>query len=171
MKRRTLPIAAAASIILVTAAVWLGKSPETPPPPKPATTTATADGMTLVTATDPTLVFQKAFWRRPASDDKILHAERREWSTGDGVRKWQWFIAVSPGPQLLDWLKTNPFSLATQKSATGFEHPPEWFPKPSGDLQIHQNAEHRFILMFSADQKHLYATDSGLGFGPPSAAP
>jgi len=44
--------------------------------------------LVLNTSTDPTLVFQKAFWRRPDSHDKILHAERREWSEqGKGSKK------------------------------------------------------------------------------------
>jgi hypothetical protein len=33
--------------------------------------------MKLTTATDPTLVFQKAFWRRPASEDRIRPAGHR----------------------------------------------------------------------------------------------
>lgn len=164
-------VAILAAVLLGAAAFFLRPEAETPPAPKPTVTTATADGMKLTTATDPTLVFQKAFWRRPASDDQILHAERREWSTADGVQKWQWFIAVSPGPQLLEHLATNPFSLTTAPAAGKIEKPPAWFPKPSADFQIQQNAEGRFILMLSADHKQLYATDSGSGFAPPAIAP
>jgi hypothetical protein len=170
MKSRYFVIAAAV-ILVVAAAAVLRKSPEIAPAAKPTTTTATADDMSLMTATDPTLVFQKAFWRSPASDDQILHAERREWSAEDGVKKWQWFIAVKPGPQLLAWLKSNPFSLAPLKSAPTFEKPPAWFPKTSTDFQFQQNTEARLTLMLSADQKQLYATDSGFGFGPPITIP
>lgn len=161
----------AAVFLVGAAAVIFWPQSEAPPAPPPATSTATADGMNLATATDPTLVFQRAFWRRPASDDQILHAERREWSTDGGVQKWQWFIAVSPSSQLLDYLETNPFSLLATRSASIPDQSPEWFPRPSSDFNIHQNAEGRFILMLSADQKHLYASDSGSGFSAPSIAP
>ena len=169
MKPRRAAIPAA--VLLGAAAFLLRPEAETPPAPKPSVTTATADGMKLTTATDPPRAFQKAFWRRPAGDDQILHAERREGSTADGVRKWQWFIAVSPGPRLLEHLATNPFSLTTAPAAGKIEKPPAWFPKPSAGFQIQQNAEGRFILMLSADHKRLYATDSGCGFAPPAIAP
>lgn len=55
----------------------------TPPPDVPSDTSPTT------TLSDPVAVFQRAFWKRPAADDKILHAERREWSGADGVQKWQ----------------------------------------------------------------------------------
>ena len=136
------------------------------------TTIRESDGMSLTTVTDPSVVFKKAFWRRPDAGSEILHAERREWSTAsDGVRKWQWFIAVSPGPQLLEWLDTNPFSLAAAGSSKGLENAPDWFPRPSMDFQIQQNAEGHFTLMLSADRKQLFATDSGLGFIPPGVTP
>lgn len=166
-------ICASAIILAVVAAAFLRKSPEPPPvpKPKPVMTSSTDDGMKLVAVTDPKLVFQKAFWRRPGDDDKILHAERREWSSGDGVRKWQWFIAVTPGSQLEEWLATNPFSLAAVKTPNAIEKPPEWFPKSPEGFQIQQNPEGRFILMRSADGKQLYATDSGQGFSAPGIAP
>jgi hypothetical protein len=169
MKPRHFPIAAA--VVLGAAAFLLWTESEIPPAPEATVTTATADGMELTTATDPESVFKKAFWRRPAGNDKIRQAERREWSSEDGVQKWQWFIAVSPGPELLEWLKTNPFSLATTQSTGSLEKPPEWFPKPSSGFLIQKNAEGRFILMLSTDQKQLYATDSGSGFAPPKVAP
>lgn len=165
MKPRDLIIAAA---ILVLAAVFLIRhKPENSPSPKPAPTTATADGMELAIDTDPTQVFQKAFWRHPTSEDKILHAERREWSAEDGVQKWQWFIAVRPGPQLLEWLDTNPFSMAISSSANEIEKPPQWFPNSTKNFTVHKNTEGSFVLMLSSDRKNLYATDSGHGFTPP----
>lgn len=161
----------AAVFLVGAAAIVFWPESETPPAPPPAASTALAAGMNLTTATDPTLVFQKAFWRRPASNDKILHAERREWSTDGGVQKWQWFIAVSPSPQLLDHLETNPFSLAATHSTGEIENPPGWFPKSSAGFRIYQNAEGRFTLIHSTDGKHLYATDSGSGFSAPSLTP
>ncbi|GAA5117680.1 hypothetical protein JIN84_17025 [Luteolibacter yonseiensis] len=171
MERRTIIITAVV-ILIVTTAVILRKSLEPTPQPKPAPTVSKEDdGTKLVTTTDPALVFQKAFWRRPAADDRILHAERREWSSQDGVKKWQWYIAVSPGPQLLAWLKTNPFSLSDVRSAGRFENRPGWFPEETHGYQIQRNAEGRFTVMLSTDGRHLYATDSGQGFTAPEIAP
>jgi hypothetical protein len=74
MKKRFL-IPAAGVFLAIGVIVFLTQKTTRPPeslhPP--------SDQLVLKTLTDPTLVFQKAFWRRPESDDKILHAERREW--------------------------------------------------------------------------------------------
>ncbi len=171
MKQKSFIVAGIIVILAAMVLIRLRIKPEIPPPPKTITTTATADGMNLKTETDPTQVFQKAFWRHPTSGDEILHAERREWSTEEGVKKWQWFIALRPGTELLEWLKTNPFSMTKTNSSGDFEKPPEWFPNSSTDFQIQRNAQGSFVLMLSADKKRLYATDSGLGFNPPGIAP
>src|SRR4051794_12896768 len=69
----------------------------------PAATPAPEEG-TLQTNLDAVEVFRRAFWRDPAAADHILHAERREWvSEENGVRRWQWFIAVEPGLDLATW--------------------------------------------------------------------
>ena len=82
-------------------------SPVSPPPGssrvEPVETTAPPpeENVTLRTNDDPQEVFQRAFWRRPTADERILHAERREWvSEEDGVRRWQWFLAVEPSGAL-----------------------------------------------------------------------
>lgn len=169
MKRRSF-ITAAALIVMAVSLFLLRKAPQ--PVAVPTTSTpAKRDGLKLAVTTDPAVVFQKAFWRRASTDDQILHAERRQWHTAGGVRKWQWFIAVNPGPQLVEWLATNPFSLASTPSPAAIHNPPTWFPKPSTDFQIHQNPEGHFILLLSRDGKHLYATDSGHGFTPPDVSP
>ena len=169
MKPRYITIAA--GILAVAAVFFFWPEKESHAVQQVIISTATADGMKLVTNTDPTLVFQKAFWRRPSSDDKILHAERREWSSADGVQKWQWFISVRPGPQLLEWLKSNPFSLTSTESPPSPKQAPAWFPQKTGNFQTQQNTEGRFILMLSSDQKQLFATDSGEGFSEPSISP
>jgi len=170
MKPQYYVIAGVIIIFTAAALVCLRTEPKIPPAPK-TTTTKTADGMNISINTDPTMVFQKAFWRHPTGGDEILHAERREWSAEGGVRKWQWFIAVRPGTQLLDWLKTNPFSITPTTSSGNLEAPPEWFRSSSADFQTQQNAGGSFILMLSADKKRLYSTDSGLEIKPPSIAP
>ena len=167
MKPIYLIIVAAIIIVAVVFLLNVRKIPEDLAGSGPIITTVIDDGMKLTTNTDPTQVFQKAFWRRPTSDDQILHAERREWSAEDGVQKWQWFIAVRPGPQLLEWLDTNPFSMAISSSANEIEKPPQWFPNSPKDLTIHKNTGGSFVLMLSSDRKNLYATDSGHGFTPP----
>jgi hypothetical protein len=145
---------------------------ETPASPVAGKAAPVADGMTLTTLYDPVKVFQKAFWRRPVSEDLILHAERREWSTAaDGVRQWRWFLAVKPGPALRDWLAGNPFFLTASRAPDDPAAPPSWFPKASEEFTIQQKAGGRLTLMWSADRQSLYATDCGNGFDAPSAGP
>ena len=131
-----------------------------------------SDQLVLNTSTDPTLVFQKAFWRRPDSADKILHAERREWcEQGKDVREWQWFLAVNPSPNLAEWLKTNPFSLPVFNDLYKYEGSapkPDWFPNDFAGFEIHKAPQGRFVLLFSAEKNLLYAMDSGAGFAPPT---
>ena len=80
-------------------------------------------------------------------------------------------LAVSPGPLLLEWLGTNPFPITTTKSAGVVGSPRDWFSEPSAPFEILQDSVDSLIFMLSADHKHLYATDYGLGFAPPSVAP
>ena len=132
-------------------------------------------GSSLSATTDPAAVFQKAFWRRPAPDDKILHAERREWtSSADGVRKWQWFIAFQPGPQTSEWIASKPFGLAPAPSGfslASLENRPAWFPGQVSDFRIQQDREGHLIWIQATDGSVLYATDSGFGFAVPAAKP
>lgn len=171
MKRRALGLGVAllaggAAVILIISI----KRVETPASPVADKITHAPDGMTLTIVTDPVLVFQKAFWRRPVEEDHILHAERREWSTSaDGVKQWRWFLAVNPGPALRDWLASNPFSLAGTNGADDFGAAPTWFPKSSKEFIIQQKAGGRLTFMWSADRQSLYASDAGDGFSPPSA--
>ena len=148
------------------------KRVETSVPPAASTLTQASDGMTLTTITDPVLVFQKAFRRRPARDDLILHAERREWSTSaEGAKQWRWFLAVKPGPALRDWLASNPLSLARTVVP---DHPamaPGWFPKVSEEFILQQKSDGHLAFTWSADRLSLYASDSGHGFAAPSAEP
>ncbi len=133
------------------------------------------EGSSLSATTDPAAVYQKAFWRRPGPDDKILHAERREWSaSGDGVRKWQWFIAVQPGPLTREWITSNPFALVPAPSGfslASLENRPAWFPEVTTGFQIQQNRERHLIWIQARDGSVLYATDSGFGFAGPAAKP
>jgi len=123
------------------------------------------------TVTDPAAVFQKAFWKRPTSEDSILHAERREWQDKDGLSKWQWFIAVKPSPALVDHLIiNNAFMLAASRSG-GRQHAeaPEWFSTEAP--QTFTNPSGTFRILWDKENNLLHATDSGSGFRPGAPEP
>ena len=167
MKKRFL-IPVAGVLLAIVVIVFL-----TQKPPKPPEIPQSPSGqLVLNKSTDPTLVFQKAFWLRPAGDDKILHAERREWSEqGKDVREWQWFIAVQPSPGLSEWLQTNPFSLSPSTEPLEYKEAaakPDWFPNDFSGFEILKAPQGRLILIFSAEKNLLYAMDSGAGFAPPT---
>lgn len=171
MKRRSLVIVGFSLVLAAATIIFFRINSEISTAAKPRPTIVAANGMKLSTNTDPVDVFRRAFWRHPAGDDQILNAERREWSGEGGVRKWQWFIAVRPGSQLLEWLEKNPFSMKLSTSPVQIEFPPVWYPQSTENFQVFVNPEGGFILMLSADRKRLYATDSGLGFTAPGEAP
>lgn len=176
MKLRPLPIAfAAAAALLALGAALYWKSTSTPPPPAPAPVVpklpANAAPNSVALERDHTAVFQRAFWRRPAADDRILHAERRDSLDGSsGVEKWQWFIAVQPSPAFREWFfKDNPFELvpvAPDAPAPELASPPAWFP-PAAELTRlarHRNREGRYLVFHDLANNRLYATDAGGGF-------
>jgi hypothetical protein len=119
------------------------------------------------TLTDSAEVFKKAFWKRPTADDKILHAERREWFDDDGVEKWQWFLAVEPSPALVKYLREdNAFSLAPAATIPVVKDSPTWFAFQDEDVEILQAPHGQMRLIFSKTKPLLLATDSGGGFHP-----
>jgi hypothetical protein len=123
------------------------------------------------TVTDPAVVFQKAFWKRPTPEDRILHAERREWQDKDGLSKWQWFIAVKPSPALVDHLISDNAFMLTPRSGRR-EHaddPPKWFPTEAP--QTFANPNGTFQILWYKEQNLLHATDSGSGFRPGAPEP
>jgi len=124
------------------------------------------------TLTDSTEIFQKAFWKRPGANDKILHAERREWADADGVKKWQWFIAVEPSPELVKYLREdNAFGLTAAPAPQAVAHAPEWFTFDPKDMDVLQAPRGGLCLLFSKTQGRLYATDLGGGFKPGAPEP
>lgn len=174
MQRRIL-IAAAAVALLAAGYYFMAPAPAPHDAPivtnAPANPPAPEEKVTLRTNDDPQEVFQRAFWRRPTAEDRILHAERREWvSEEDGVRRWQWFLAVQPGAALDQWLREdNAFGLARVTSTApfdGFAQSPSWFPTKGelAECEIHQAAGNRMTLIFDPAKKVLYATDAGHGF-------
>ncbi len=125
---------------------------------------------------DHAAVFQRAFWRRPTPADRVLHAERRDWTkdANNNVEKWEWFIAIEPSPAFREWLlKDNPFELVAVPSGTELKPvgtPPDWFP-PATDLATftrYRNREGRYQVFHDAAKNRLYAADAGGGFAPAS---
>ncbi|MDQ8188409.1 hypothetical protein [Pelagicoccus sp. SDUM812002] len=114
---------------------------------------------------NPTTVFSKAFWRRPHPEDKIVHAERREWlDTSGKVTRWQWFLVIDLCPGTKAWLDTNPFLLTPtdgSESQLLLSEAPEWFDLSDSPESQFQRASLSFSFM--AGGNRLYASDSGTG--------
>lgn len=115
--------------------------------------------------TDPETVFKRAFWARPSADDRILHAERREWSENGEVGKWQWFIEVEPSSALVSRLiDDNVFALhEIEKPVLSIPGRPSWFAPPEGSLCRGSGADD-MTLYLSPDHRRLFATGLGGGF-------
>jgi hypothetical protein len=118
-------------------------------------------------------VFQRAFWRRLADDDQVLHAERREWRDKDGkVLRWEWYLALRPGAGLAAYLRDeNPFEM---KAGTGFaprEGAPDWFPKDAKDFRMEHHAAGVMTFLWRKKDGVLFASDAGGGFRPATPEP
>jgi hypothetical protein len=157
-----------AFLTLVAVAAWLGYRVAAPEPVAPPTTSpqkvAVYLGKPTSTNSDPTEVFQKAFWKRPTANDHILHAERREWSDAHGVKQWQWFIAVQPSSELVKHLRDdNAFNLRRSKGLQPVENSPEWFRFKADGAQAFEAPRGKMQLIFRTSDNVLYATDAGGG--------
>jgi hypothetical protein len=180
MKRKWLIALAAAAVLLVNLVLtWLPSSPaELPAITKPA-----AAGQTVTITRSPEEIFRRAFWRRPTPADRIVRADRREWSDQDqGVQRWQWFIQINPSPDLLRALRDPEiFGLASATTAKSPAHPahpadpahpasaPLWFPTAAqlAGCEILQSPSGGLTAYYRAAGNVLFATDSGRGFAPP----
>lgn len=122
-------------------------------------------------------VFRRGFWRQPSAADHIVNGERIEWSDADGVSRWQWFLQVEPGAELLRDLRDpavfgvvpNPKPRAWNSGGATL---PAWFPNRSkeADFEIHQHPVSGFTLLYHVKDNTLFATDSGEGFAAPAVA-
>jgi hypothetical protein len=163
-KRLILPVLLIAALAAAAWFLFRAQRPAAPPETTPAES--------LEKSFPPELVFRRAFWRRPAPDDRILHADRREWSDAQGVTRWQAFLAVEPGPALREWLATNPFSLATVPSpAREIPNPPDWFPKNLDGFTIQKSPVGNTAILTAAGGSPVYFTDHGKGFARPAETP
>lgn len=147
---------------------WQWRSVEKPPE---TTRTSAAEVQklhpgNLAVQTDGVALFKKVLWRSPQPEDRILHAERREWTedTAQGVSRWQWFLCVEAGPDLLNYLKRDNAFGAHPASKIALKSPPAWFPTNLGDFDIFTTGSLHFL--FSHQGGRVYAADSGRGFAP-----
>lgn len=132
---------------------------------KPATPVEEPGPAPDVTTVDPTEVFQRAFWKRPTAEDRILHAERREWAEDGQVTRWQWFLEVEPSPALVRYLRDeNAFRMTKQQEAKVPAHAPAWFTRDTEGMQIMASQDGIMQVIFTAGDAKLYAIAGGGGF-------
>jgi hypothetical protein len=155
----------AAFLCLASLALATGCARQKPTTSHPHTPAPNGPGST----SHPPTVFQKAFWKHPAADDRFLHAERREWTNATGeVDRWDWFLIMEPSPATRAWVLSNPFLLATASSLpAGSSRPaddqPAWFPEPIPGGHCFASPARNLRISLSHDGKILHATDSGGG--------
>lgn len=169
MKRFGL-IAAALGLTGLAYVLGPGRRPS-PAPADPAVSQHAASRAAV--AIDPAEVFRRAFWQPPGTGDKILHAERREWTDADGLKRWQWFLVVEPSPGLVKYLREdNAFGLVRGSAGLLDREAPGWFVFKPDDFSMFRSPHSGMRLMFSKADNVLYATDSGRGFtkGAPEPA-
>ncbi|BCX47400.1 hypothetical protein HAHE_13080 [Haloferula helveola] len=118
--------------------------------------------------TDGVEVFRRAFWRHPAPDDRIVHAERREWLDQGDVSRWSWFIEVEPSAGLTAHLvEGNAFGLSATNEFAGSG--PEWFPTSAEGFRILGSEGARMVLL--VNEERIFATGSGAGFRAAAEVP
>lgn len=122
---------------------------------------------------DPALVFQKAFWKRPTAEDRILHAERREWTEDGETSRWQWFIDVEASSALERHLITdNAFALGRSAAPVIPDGAPAWFGANPRGAVVMMAAGGTMQLIFHPETRRLQACGTGGGFrkGAPEPA-
>lgn len=173
MTSRLLPLVALLPFALATTGCDSGdervEEPAAATVPEPPT-----PGLRLERESEAREVFRRAFWRNPAQDDRIVHAERREWlAPADGVRHWQWFLELEPGADFTAWFEDeNPFGLAALEgdpldARRWPDQPPAWFPSraQAGSMRARGKPQSLLTVWTAADGR-LFATDRGGGFVP-----
>lgn len=151
---------------------WPAASDKAEPPAALAVTWQGAPP--TLTLTDAEEIFKKSFWRPPAADDEILHAERHEWSDEDGLLRWQWFLKVKASPELIQYLRDdNAFGLVPSTPGPVMPEAPTWFDYDPEQVVLLQSPQSAMRLIFSNHDNTLHATASGRGFtrGAPEPMP
>lgn len=155
--------------------VWLKPDSRNTGQAAPNPVLVTGPGESVALEADAGRVFRRAFWRHPGKEDIIHHAERREWSetSSQDLRRWQWFLQVSPGPELLEALRDEAkFGLtrtAAPRSWSSLAPPPHWFsPADSVDgYQVYQSPRGGMTLFHLPEKNLLFAADEGYGMTSP----
>ena len=161
------PLASLVALLSVAAIGWLGWRMGSAQPGKlSAAAPVTWQGQPpTLTVTDPGKIFERAFWRRPMPDDQILNAERREWSDEDGLQRWQWFLVVRASADLMKYLRDeNAFGLVPSSAAPVVSKAPDWFRYDPEEVTAMKGPQTSMELMFSQEDRTIYATASGRGF-------
>ena len=160
-------LAATATALAIAGIGWM-LLPSDPPPPassEPLAPKAVAVEPPTKTITDGPVLFQRAFWKKATAADKILHAERREWGEGEGLKKWQWFLVVEPSPELLKYLREeNAFGITSAKDLPAVEGAPDWFAFADADFETMRTRTGTMRISFHRSKPLIYATASGAGF-------
>lgn len=172
MSPRALVLAGAALAVGATLAAWRLR-PSAEPPTPPARLTAGADGAAGTGAAREG--FQRAFWRRPETGDRILQVESRsmEGETNAATPSvTRWFLAVEPGPALARALQEkNPFSLRPVAPAPVADAP-AWFPRDLEGFTMHAGSGPTArVLLTSRDGSRVYVAGTSRAFSPPVAEP
>lgn len=152
-------------VVAATAGIWSLMRDGAAPSKVAAKTSTAAKPAADRVLDDPALVFQKAFWKRPASDDRILHAERREWTEEGETSRWQWFIEVEASPALERHLITeNAFALGRSAAPVVPEGAPAWFSADPRGAMVMTAAGGTMQLIFHPETRRLQACGAGGGF-------
>ncbi|MBS0632450.1 MAG: hypothetical protein JSS11_11080 [Verrucomicrobia bacterium] len=173
--KRVLPTLIAAAAVLALAFVAVRRPAPAPARTDPPVVVQSAGaGETVAISRAREEIFRRAFWRQPAAADRIVLADRREWSDQhEDVQRWQWFLQVEPGPELLKTLRDpatfgllptrNPRPLPRQVVV------PAWFPTAAqvAGCEILQASGGGLTVYYRAADNVLFATDAGRGFTPP----
>lgn len=174
--KRLVPISLAAAAALAATFVALRRPAPAPARVEPPVVVRPAGvGETVAISRAREEIFRRAFWRQPAASDRIVLADRREWSDQHReLQRWQWFLQVQPGPELLQALRDHatfglvptqsPRPLAKQITA------PAWFPDAAhlaGWEILQAPGGSGLTVYYRASDNTLFATDAGRGFTPP----
>jgi hypothetical protein len=174
MKRKLILLLAAAAV-LVSGLVSIRQLARRPQPAElPVVTKSAGPGQSVAITRSPEEIFRRAFWRRPTAADRIVHADRREWSDHDqAVQRWQWFLQVRPSAALLSTLRDPAtFGLVPSAASDSPIKPssaPAWFPSDAqlAGCEILQSPAGGLTVYYQAADNVLFATDAGRGFAPP----
>ena len=139
----------------------------------PALPPTVGQGETLAIAEDAAEIFKKAFWKRPSEGDRIIHADRREWSDDNGIARWEWFVAVDPSPTFTKHLiETNPFRLSVLSTPSPTpQTAPEWYPRNTESFELRVGPRKDMAILIDGHSGRLFATGRGHGFARSVAAP